>query len=357
LCVPRGLPRAVGRAVQRTTLHLARLAGREAYTAGDLDLVRPDGVLDRHGTFRLFEVNTGSCVGGLAEIEALSDVFAPWVERTLGPAGLRVTLPRPLAALANALALRFGRGACVAWTALPGALDTDWAPPLVEATIAALTAAGLTAMAAEPRSFDVNPGHVRLGGRPVDVLLRVVDADDWCAAPSLAHLRAAVARGDVALFSSSYDRTIGDKGLLARASLAGDPLVPWTRLARPALEGDVDLLPFVREHAERYVLKPAWGRQGSRVAIGREDVARFGQLLVASVVSGDCVLQEYVEPEHTRLPYASAPFVRSVPVVLSPFLIRGSPASLCARIGTGETQVLTHPALGTTGLLPAAEIA
>jgi hypothetical protein len=44
-------------------------------------------------------------------------------------------------------------------------------------------------------------------------------------------------------------------------------------------------------------------------------------------------------------------------VVVSPLLVRGSPSGLCARTSPLDASaVLTHPALGRTGLVPIAEV-
>ena len=347
----------IGGQVRRLAARLVRLLPRDGYTPGDLDLLRPDGALDA-GSFTLFELNAGSCVGGLVEVEHLSRVMAPWAERVLAPTGVRLRFPFPLRALARALALRYGASARLAWTVLPGALGTEWAPPMAEATTAALRAEGLVVDAVEADALEVRADGVWLGARRVDVILRVIDTDDWLADERLTGLREAVARGVVRLFSSPYDRVLTSKAALVPLSLAGEPRVPWTRFARPAREEGRDLLPFVRDHAADYVLKPFWGRQGQRVVVGREDPKLFGQLLVAAVVSGDCILQRYVEPGIERLPYLEGGGVawRDSRVVVSPLLARGSPATLCARTSPLEaTAVLTHPALGRTGIVPIAE--
>jgi hypothetical protein len=359
IVVERGTGARIGRQVQRAALRLARLLPG-GYTPGDLDVVRPDGALDAHArSFTLFELNAGSCVGGLVEVEHVSRVMAPWAARVLAPAGLQLRFPFPLRTLSRALALRYGASARFAWTVVPGALGTAWAPPLAAATTAALRAEGLTVDAAEADALEVRPAGVWLEGRRVDVIVRVIDAEEWLADERLAPLREAVARGTVQLFSSPYDRVITSKEALVALSLAGDPLVPWTRYARPAREDGEDLLPFVRDHAGHYVLKPFWGRQGQRVVVGREDPELFAQLLVAAVVSRDCILQRYVEPGILPLPYLEGGGVasRASRVVVSPLLVRGSPASLCARTSPLDASaVLTHPALGRTGIVPIAEV-
>ncbi len=360
IVVERGTGARIGGQVRRTALRLAHLVAAGAYAPGDLDVVRPDGVLDASArSFTMFELNAGSCVGGLVEVEHLSRVMAPWAARVLGPAGITLRFPFPLRALARALGLRYGAGARFAWTVLPGALGTEWAVPAAAATVADLRAEGLLVDAVEADALDVRRGGVWLDGERIDVVLRIVDAEDWLADPRLESLRSAVARGDVRLFSSPHDAVLTSKEALVALSLAGDPLVPWTRHARPAQEDGRDLLPFVRDHADDYVLKPFRGKQGERVVVGREDPRLFGQLLVAAVVSGDCILQRYVEPGWRRLPYleGSAVASRESRVVVSPLLVRGSPASLCARTSPLDASaVLTHPALGRTGLVPVAEI-
>lgn len=359
IVVERGTGARIGGQVRRSALRLARLLPG-GYTPGDLDLVRPDGALDaRARSFTLFELNAGSCVGGLVEVEHLSRVMAPWAACALAPAGIQLRFPFPLQALARALRLRYGAAARFAWTVMPGALSTEWAPPVAAATTAALRAEGLVVDAAEVDALEVRSQGVWLGGQRVDVVLRIVDAEEWLADERLGPLREAVARGAVQLFSSPYDRVLTSKEALVALSRSGDPLVPWTRYARPAREEGLDLLPFVRDHAQDYVLKPFWGRQGQRVVVGREDPRLFAQLLVAAVVSGDCILQRYVEPGSRRLPYLEGGEVtsRESRVVVSPLLVRGSPAALCARTSPLDASaVLTHPALGRTGIVPIAEL-
>jgi hypothetical protein len=360
LIVEDGTCRRVARQVKRAGIRLERLIEGDAqhrYVPGDLDVVRPDGVLDGHGSFTMFEMNAGSCVGGLVEVESLSRVMEPWVTRVL--AGSRVRFPYPLRALARSLMLRYGTGARFAWTVLPGALSTDWGGPLAAATTQAMRAQGLAVEAVETDRLEVNRSGARFGGRRVDVIIRVIDALDWDHDERLASLREAVSRGAVRLFSSAHDRRYANKGALVELSLDGAALLPWTRHVRPALEGGRDLLPFIREHAAEYVLKPCWGRQGQRVVIGREDTALFGQLLVASVISGDCIVQRYVEPPTAALPFLDGRNVvtRHARIVVSALLTLGSPPGLCARTSTLEqSAVLTHPALDATGLVPVAEI-
>ena len=357
LFVSRGTSARVSQSVWRTILRIRRALGRRGFTPGDLDVVRPDGALSGDA-FSLFELNVGSCVGGLAEVEHMSDVMAPWADEVLRRARIQVTWPRPLHALARALELRYGMSSRYVWTVLPGALASEWGAPLAEQVLRVLRDHGLDVEAAESDALVFDGESVRLGSTRVDVLIRVVDAAAWITDDSVAHLREAAMAGRVKVFSSTYEIELASKQALVQLSRDGDPIVPWTRRALPAMEDGVDLLPYVRAHAEDYVLKPSWGRQGERVAIGREDPALFGQLLVASVLAKDCVLQRYVSTPTALVPYAGPHGVvmREAHVVTSPVLISGAPPALCARVSVpGGTLVLTHPALGTTGIVPVVE--
>lgn len=377
--VPRGRAESVARAVRFTSLRLARGLGDREVTRAlpalamtldgedpptrrpeDLDLLRPDGALYGDGSYAMMELNAGSCVGGLVEVEALSDVMSRWY-------GDEVPLrwPRPATDAARMLARRYGRDARVAWTVLPGALQRgDGLTEAGEAFARACGAVGVRCEVVEADALRYDGHCVSRAGARVDVLWRLITPAAWCRDERVEHLRSAARDGRVEVFSSPFDLVLNHKGALAWLSQRPrDPRgveVPWTRLARPALEGGVDLLPMVRAAPEGYVLKPCIDRQGRRVVLGREAEGAWSQHLVASVLADDCVVQSVVEPSRAALPYlVDGALVRETAgVVASPVVIRGAAGTLCARTSVpGATGVLTHPYAGTTGLLPIVEVA
>lgn len=377
--VPRGRAAAVARAVRFTAVRLARALGDRERTRAlpalsltldgadpptrrpeDLDLLRPDGALYADGSYAMMELNAGSCVGGLVEIEALSDVMSRWY----GDA-VPLRWPRPATDAARMLVRRYGRGARVAWTVLPGALQRgDGLTEAGDAFARACAAEGLRCDVVEADALRYDGHSVSRAGSRVDVVWRLVTPAAWCRDDGVAHLRAAARDRRVEVFSSPFELVLNHKGALAWLSQRPRDLrgveVPWTRFARPAVEDGVDLLPMVRARPDAYVLKPCIDRQGRRVVIGREAKGAWPQHLVASVLADDCVVQSLVEPPRATLPYlVDASLARvSVGVVTSPVVIRGAGATLCARTSVpGATGVLTHPYAGTTGLLPIVEVA
>lgn len=376
--VAAGTARRVGRAVRHTARAIARVVSSPEVSSalpamaahlgehplpargpGDLDLLRPDGSLDAAGVFTLMELNAGSCVGGLVEVEAIAEVMAGWY----GDDAAAVRWPRPATDVARMLQRRYGRGARVAWVTAPGGLRAgDGMAEAGDAFARRCRAVGLRCEPAEADELAWRGGSLALRGEPVDVLWRLMTAGAWCASPGAAHLREAVARGAVRLFTSPFDLALTHKGALAGLSRAPADArgvaVPWTRLARPALEGGDDVLVRVRAEAAGHVLKPCVDRQGRRVVLGEEAGPRWPQHLVAAVLADDCVVQARVAATGATLPYLveGALAHAAVAVVTSPVVARGAPATLCARTAVpGATAVLTHPFGGATGLLPVVE--
>jgi len=375
--VAAGTGARVGRAVRHTARSLARIVGSPEVAAalpsmsahlgehpfptlapGDLDLLRPDGALDASGAFAMMELNAGSCVGGLVEVEAIAEVMANWYG-----GDVPVRWPRPATDVARMLQHRYGRGARVAWVTVPGGLHAgDGMAEAGEAFARRCHAAGLWCEPAEADELTWRGDGLALWGERVDVLWRLMTPRAWCTSPGAAHLREAVARGAVKLFTSPFDLALTHKGALAWLSRAApDPRgvdVPWTRLARPAVEGDDDVLVRVRAEAAGFVLKPGVDRQGRRVVLGEEAGPRWAQHLVAAVLADDCVVQARIAPVGAALPYVvDGELTRAeVAVVTSPVVARGAATTLCARTSVpGGTSVLTHPFGGATGLLPVVE--
>lgn len=368
----------VAKAVERTAREIARALSDEAAVASlpglttalldappppradaDFDLLRPDGALFDDGRYALMELNAGSCVGGLVEIERIGEVMARWY----GDA-IPLRWPRPATDLARALRRRYGRGARCAWVVGPGRLGrNDGIAELGEAFSRVMRAEGMSCEPVESDALAYDGRAVRHAGARVHALVRLITPLDWWLRDAYAQLRDAVAAGHVQLFSGPYDLMLNHKGALALLSRAGydDPQgasIPWTRFARPAMEHGEDLLPMVLGRAEDHVLKPCIDLQGQRVVPGREAGPRWRQHLVAAVLADDCIVQRWVEPPRATLPFrVEGALTRTeVSVVASSVVVRGAAGTLCARTSVPDaTLVLTHPYAGTTGLLPVVE--
>lgn len=148
---------------------------------------------------------------------------------------------------------------------------------------------GLDAHACHLGQLKVSDGRVRLRGRPVDIIFRIFLLEHLLQpdGPELMNpVLDAVARGEVAMFTSLDGELYGSKVPLAMLSEcanrhlfspaqlgAFDRVLPWTRLVRPGpvtlSDGAVvDLEEYALSHAEDLVLKPALLHGGAGVLPG-----------------------------------------------------------------------------------------
>jgi hypothetical protein len=167
--------------------------------------------------------------------------------------------------------------------------DRDWDSGITEMPrlAATLEAAGMTAVLADPRDLALRRGRLTLGGRPVDLVYRNMEARDLCdieaTGARLGALREAFRRNLVVSgIAGDFDHksvwellTTGTtrhvvppalRRLFARHLL-------WTRVVRERrTEGpdgaEVDLVPFVRRGRESLVLKPNRECGGEGVTLG-----------------------------------------------------------------------------------------
>jgi hypothetical protein len=330
--------------------------------ATDLLLLRPDAIATADGPMTILELNAGCSVGGLLEVERCAEVLRAFYDDALGADAARLRWPRPFGQLARALLGAYGASARFVWLAFGETLSDESERRFAEAECEALRAHGVSIEPASADELRYDDGKVFAGGRPVDVLFRVTQSRVFLERPELAAVREAVARGQVALYSSPWDLVVTNKGLLAHATT--EPIdvegvaLAWTRLARPAIEDGVDLLPMVHARPEDFVVKPAGESQGAGVRIGRENPRAFRQALLEGVLADHAVVQRYCRPPRATLPYADdAGHIETLEgsVVLSP-VVTEDEGSLCARFGVSSTEVLTHPYMATTALVAVVEV-
>ncbi len=313
LVAPRGRADQLARAVTRTALDITRALERRSVVMSlpgladalrgspppvrspeVLDVLRVDGALAEDGAFTATAFHAGSCVGGLVEVERVSDVMAAWY----GDAA-PVRWPRPATDVARALVRRYGRDARCAWVASPGDLGrNDGAAALAEGFARICRAEGLRCEPVEVDGLVYDGRSVSLGGANVDVLLRRVAPVEWLCDERLGPLRDAVLRRHVKLFVSPYDLLFNHRAALAVLSKAGhdDPrgaVIPWTRFAGTAEDDGADL-----------------------------DAARVDDGVVQRKVAAPrATLPFYTEGTLTR---------RETEVTVSPVVVRGAEGTLCA---------------------------
>ena len=114
-------------------------------------------------------------------------------------------------------------------------------------------------------------------------------------------------------------------------------VVPWTRRVeerRTTRDGHVvDLVPYVREHREALVLKPAHGYGGASVYVGTETEPTTWDRAVTNAVGGAWVVQERVLIAEEPFPIVEAGRLafRPFKVNVNPFYVRGAEVGAVTR--------------------------
>lgn len=111
------------------------------------------------------------------------------------------------------------------------------------------------------------------------------------------------------LFLKSLLAAVSDPDIREPFQLEVDPEVhdylPWTRLLRDGKtryeDRDIDLLPFIMENQDRFILKPVEGFGGSGIIRGWDTAAEAWRAAVATAPAQRLIVQE-------RVPMSTAPF-------------------------------------------------
>ena len=123
--------------------------------------------------------------------------------------------------------------------------------------------------------------------------------------------------------------------------------VPWTRVVREGYamrNGErIDLLPYVRDHRDRFVLKPNDEYGGTGVTLGWEtDPAAWEAALAHAIEDDAWVAQERIAIRRERFPVCDADAIdeRDMLVDLAPYLFRGRLCGFLTRLSaTGLANV------------------
>ncbi|MEU9802130.1 hypothetical protein [Streptomyces sp. NPDC051000] len=253
---------------------------------------RADLICDEAG-FKLLELNIGSAVGGMDNVDVCRELLAhPVLAEFAERHGL--TFMDSLREQVNNILVESG----FAPGDRPVVALTEW-PSVFEDEIPYMTQLcerwgelGLDASPCHLGQLEVRDGRVWLGEKPVDIIVRTFLIRDLLT-PGAEELTApvfdAANRGEVRIFTPLDTTAYASKGALAMLSdennrglfsaeeLASlDRILPWTRMVRPGLvtleDGErVDLVAYAVEHQADLVLKPTSLSGGKGVVLGWSD--------------------------------------------------------------------------------------
>jgi hypothetical protein len=218
---------------------------------------------------------------------------------------------------------------------------------------------GLQVQIATAEELTVSGDRVSLRGRPVGMIYRFFpvpprDTPEWTV---MGRLMAVARAGGVRLFTTFHSDVFAVKVVIALLSdertrpLLPGPVadrlrtaLPWTRLLEQRTTeagGDtVDLVDWVLTHRESTVLKPADGRGGDRVHVGRECSGAEWAAAVGTALAdpGQWLVQELLEPDPSEVDIAAPDGTvtrQRLPVVYGAFLLDRRLVGAIGRHGVG----------------------
>ncbi len=217
----------------------------------------------------------------------------------------------------------------------------------------AFVALGVPTVVSDPRDLSFDDRRLFAGGAPVDLVYRrllindIVARADECRPLVDAYAKRAVAVANTlrckiphkkAFFAILTDERhkdlfSDDEHAAIRAH------VPWTRIVREGFamrDGErVDLVQFLRDHRERFVLKPNDEYGGTGVTLGWEtDPPAWDAAIARAVGDGGWVAQERIAIRRERFPVCEGNTVseRDMLVDLAPYLFRGRLSGFLTRL-------------------------
>lgn len=213
---------------------------------------------------------------------------------------------------------------------------------------------GLDTILADPRELDIVNDRLVAEGQPIDVVYRRTVISEVLAIESDAHaFFEAYARG-LAVFVNSFRCYLSeDKAFFAIltderfASLLSEgerafvaTYVPWTRKVedrRTEWRGrSVELLRFIEEHRDRFVLKPTHGYGGDNVIVGSSvDDLRWSDAVRTASGKGGWIVQERVDIPEEEFPVFDPRGelnFESLKVNTNPFYVGGAEVGAVTRI-------------------------
>jgi hypothetical protein len=317
----------------------------------------PDVVLSRLDAFldgptpRFIEVNSDA-PAGFGYGDRMAEVFARLPAFRRFASGHRVRYhpsgPALVDALLAAWRARGGTGrpvvAIVDWAEVKTRADQEILRVLLEAR-------GVACTLADPRSASLAGGRLAFDGVPADVVYRrgvlselvereddvrvFLDAYRAGAAVFVNSFRCRLSE-DKAFFALLTDEAFGDLVTPDERRFLAE-VVPWTRRVaeRRTLRGgvQVDLLPFLLEHRESLVLKPAHGYGGRSVLVGDETAPEEWEAAAMTGLSEPWVVQDRVHIPEEPFPVVEGGVVRFEPLKVNanPFYAAGAEVGAVTR--------------------------
>jgi len=220
--------------------------------------------------------------------------------------------------------------------------------------------AGFECLVEDPRKLDYTGGRLHAQGRPVDLVYRRVLANEFLDRESeLQALWSAYRDGAVLMVNPFRCKLVHKKITFALITGDGDDSwmtseerevirahVPWTRKVREVhttWRGKaVDLLPFVLQNRDRFVLKPSDEYGGKGVVLGWETDHNAFERALREACNGCWVVQERVAPITETFPGldpALQPLKMTVD--LDPYLYFGHMHGMLARLAAGSISNVT----------------
>ena len=240
-------------------------------------------------------------------------------------------------------------------TGRPRVAIVDWAEVRTRADQEilreAFAARGFDCVLADPREMEVRGGRLHEPGGPVDLVYRravlselvgrEIEVQPFMGAyrhrlcPFVNSFRCRLSE-DKAFFALLTDDAFShllspeEQALVAR-------VLPWTRRVeerRTRKDGrEIDLVPWVLEHRDELVLKPAHEYGGRSVFLGWETEAPDWHAAVDAALEGAWVVQQRVAIPEEPFPVLEGGRLDFVPLKVNtnPFYVRGEPAGAVTR--------------------------
>jgi uncharacterized circularly permuted ATP-grasp superfamily protein len=313
-------------------------------------LSRLDAFLTPAGP-RFIEINSDA-PAGFGYGDRMAEVFArlPAFRRFAAAHRVRYHPSGPALVDAHLAAWRARGG-----TAFPVVAIVDWAEVKTRADQeilrALFEARGIPCRLADPRDAVLAGGHLTFDGVAADVVYRrgvlselvereddvrvFMDAYRSGAALFVNSFRCHLSE-DKAFFALLTDEAFGDLVTADERRFLAE-VVPWTRRVaerRTSKDGaEVDLVPFILDHRESLVLKPAHGYGGRSVLVGDETAADAWEAAAVTGLTEPWVVQERVTIPEEPFPVVEDGALRfeALKVNANPFYAAGAEVGAVTR--------------------------
>jgi uncharacterized circularly permuted ATP-grasp superfamily protein len=308
---------------------------------------------------------------GLAYSEGLAELFAETPVMTEFAKSFDARMYRPVGMMREALLASFREWGGSAAPPLVAIVDWREVPTFSEFELLrdAFTRAGLRTLIADPRELTVEQATGTMtaglyaGGERIDLVYRRVLLNDIVArADECRALVTAYEHGRVCVANTFQCKIPHKKAFFAvlsdsrRAAAFNDEErawirrhVPWTAVVRERRvrrdDQDVELIPYLRNHRQRFVIKPNDEYGGAGVTLGWETTEREWDEVLARALAGSSgvwVAQERIKVRREAFPLCVEHGIetREMLVDFAPYVFRGRLGGFLTRLSaTGLANV------------------